>query len=78
MVVSPGGLFTFPRQDLDHPFTRAQAAQVREDVAALYCHGSIIYKDIFGKRHTTKFCRRFVRRWQDWVTAGSNARNLCT
>jgi hypothetical protein len=75
MIVGQGLEFAFPRLRARQNFTRELKEKLRQGTIRLYCHGLFVYRDIFGNNHTTKFCRRYDPRIQQWISEGGRQRN---
>ena len=55
--------------------TKNERDQLKEKTLSLYCNGMFEYRDIFGKVHTTNFCRRLDFNHGEWVPEGERRRN---
>jgi hypothetical protein len=75
IIIGPDRSYTFPSMKCAHIFTRAHVKAILSGTSHLYCHGIVTYLDIFMRRHTIKFCRKYVPRWEDWVPEGGRERN---
>ncbi|MFZ1922290.1 MAG: hypothetical protein WAU57_11740 [Xanthobacteraceae bacterium] len=75
IIVGPDKTYRFPSQRIRHIFTKAHARGVEEETMFVYCHGFITYSDIFRRKHTTKFCRRYDASRGEWLPEGGRERN---
>jgi len=75
IVVGPDRSFHFPALKCRHEFTAAHAQRMRDETAALYCHGLLTYRDAFRTIHTTRFCQKYAPGLDDWAPAGGKERN---
>ena len=75
IIIGPNSKFTFPEMRCRHNFLHDHAARIRQGTAHLYCYGWLSYLDIFGNRHPTVFCRRYVPRLDEWEPVGGKAKN---
>jgi hypothetical protein len=57
------------------PFTPELARQMTAGKFNLYCWGFIEYRDIFGRKHSTRFCRQYELRRNEWFPVGGMGRN---
>lgn len=75
IIIGPNNTYTFDRLAFERPFEYEQGLAIRNGTMAIYCHGFFSYLDIFGKSHPIKFCRRYVRQYEEWVPEGGRERN---
>jgi hypothetical protein len=75
IIIGPDRVFTLPPMRCRHNFTREHARTIGAGTAHIYCHGLFIYLDIFMKSHLTKFCRKYVAHFDEWVPEGGKERN---
>ena len=75
IIIGPGRDYRFPSQRIRHVVSVAHCQGIFSGKFHLYCHGFITYHDIFGKPHTTKFCRRYDAGRDEWLPDGGRERN---
>jgi hypothetical protein len=75
IIIGPDRPYEFPEMKCTGGFTHAHVEEMKAGTSHLYCHGFFTYIDIFGKSHTTKFCRRYWVERDEWPPIGGRERN---
>ena len=81
IIIGPGRTYSFGQLRLEHQYEWRHEHGVRDRNMFLYCHGMFVYRDIFGRDHPVKFCRRWIRHGggggdnDEWIPEGGSKRN---
>ncbi len=75
IIIGSERTYNFPKARCGRRFTHADSNAIRAGTHHLYCHGLFTYIDIFGKDHTTEFCRRYWPERGEWPPEGGRERN---
>jgi hypothetical protein len=72
-AMGPGGT-TSHNRSLLRPLTDHEISEVKTGKSSIYLFGRTSYRDVFGKRHSTKFRVRYSG---NWPPVGGPAMNFC-